>query len=269
MTRILIAAAVMACAFEGVQGQEPRFEAAVLKRNVSGEQGQILDTQGQRFTARNVTMRTLILNAYRPRSTQLTGAPSWVESERYDLVATVPAGTTPDLRAGMLRALLEERASLVVRFADRNENVYFLQMDRTDGRLGPSLRTSPRDCGAVAAAQAAGQPPIQLPDAANGAPPCGIRSEGGEFLAGGITMEGFARNLGSRAGRIVIDRTSLAGYYELSLNYDPRRDASTTGATDAPSLFTALREQLGLRLEPGQAPVQGLTIDRIERPSTD
>jgi len=270
MTRI--AATVLAgavCSGLGTIAQEPRFEAAVLKRNVSAEQGQILDTQGQRYTARNVTMRTLILNAYRPRSLQLTGAPSWVESERYDLVATMPVGTTPDLRAAMLRALLEERTGLVARYADRDENVYFLRLDRADGRLGPSLRASPRDCGAVAAAQAAGQPPIRLPDAANGAPPCGIRSEGGEFLAGGITMEGLARNLGSRAGRIIIDRTDLTGYYELSLKYDARRDVSAADAADAPSLFTALREQLGLRLEPGQAPVQGLTIDRIERPSTD
>src|SRR6186713_825685 len=77
------------------------------------------------------------------------------------------------------------------------------------------------------------------------------------------------RNLGSRAGRIIIDRTGLDAYYELSLTYDARREASATDATDAPSLFTALREQLGLRLESGRAPVQGLTIDRIERPSAD
>ena len=98
---------------------------------------------------------------------------------------------------------------------------------------------------------------------------CGIQSEGGMFLAGGITMDSFARNLGSRAGRIVIDRTGLAGYYELALNYDPRRDASGGAPSDAPSLFTALQEQLGLRLEPGRAPVQALVIDRIERPTSD
>jgi uncharacterized protein (TIGR03435 family) len=89
------------------------------------------------------------------------------------------------------------------------------------------------------------------------------------FLAGGITMDSFARNLGSRAGRIVIDRTALTGYYELTLNYDARRDAAAGDPSDAPSLFTAMQEQLGLRLEAGRAPVQALVIDRIERPASD
>jgi uncharacterized protein (TIGR03435 family) len=132
-------------------------------------------------------MRTLILNAYRPRSLQLAGAPPWVESDRYDLVATMPAGATPENRAAMLRALLAERAGLAAHYEDRDENVYILTAARADGRLGPSLRTSPRDCAAVAAAQQAGRAPIQLPAADNGAPPCGIQSEGGMFLAGGIT----------------------------------------------------------------------------------
>jgi uncharacterized protein (TIGR03435 family) len=249
--------------------QEPAFEAAALKRNVSGESGQIVDTQGQRFVAQNVTMRTLILNAYRPRSLQLTGAPSWVESERYDVVAAMPPGTSPERRAAMLRTLLADRLRLLAHYADREEDVYFLTLDRAGGSLGPSLRISPGDCGAVAAAQAAGRPPIRLPDADNGAPPCGILSNGGEFLAGGITMDVLARNLGSRAGRIIVDRTGLTGYYQLTLKYDPRAGASPANADDAPSLFTAMREQLGLRLEPGRAPVQALVIDRIERPSSD
>jgi uncharacterized protein (TIGR03435 family) len=269
MTRLLAALAAIACVAVPLTAQEAHFEAAALKRNVSGEQGQILDTQGQRYIARNVTLRTLVLNAYRPRSLQLAGAPSWVESDRYDLVATMPVGTTPDGRAAMLRALLADRASLAAHYEDREENVYLLTLARADGRLGPSLRTSPRDCAAVAAAQQAGRPPIQLPPAENGAPPCGIQTNGGQFLAGGITMDSLARNLGSRAGRIVIDRTELGGYYELTLKYDERRDTSVGDPTDAPSLFTALQEQLGLRLEAGRAPVQALVIDRIERPASD
>ncbi len=268
MTRILTIVTAV-CLLVPLQAQDARFEAAALKRNVAGESGQVLDTQGQRYTARNVTIRTLILNAYRPRSLQLAGAPSWVESERYDLVATMPAGSTPDDRAAMLRALLAERSRLVAHYEDRDENVYVLTLARADGRLGPSLRVSPRDCAAVAAAQQAGRPPMRLPDADNGAPPCGILSNGGEFLAGGITMDSLARNLGSRAGRIVIDRTGLDGYYQLTLRYDPRREASVADPSDAPSLFTALQEQLGLRLESGRAPVQALVIDHIERPATD
>jgi uncharacterized protein (TIGR03435 family) len=258
-------AAVLCVGIIGL-AQEPSFEAAILKRNVSGESGQILDTQGQRFTARNVTLRTLILNAYRPRSTQLAGAPSWVETDRYDLVATSPVGTTPEAGAAMLRQLLGERAGLIAHYEDREQDVYLLTVDRADRRLGASLRVSPRDCAAVAAARVAGPPPIRLPDADNGAPPCGILSNGGEFLAGGITMDSLARNLGSRAGRIVIDRTELVGYYQLTLKYDASREGFAANP-DLPSLFTALREQLGLRLEPGRAPVQSLVIDHVERPT--
>jgi uncharacterized protein (TIGR03435 family) len=265
LRRIIATVSVFCIGITGA-AQEPSYEAAVLKRNVSGESGQIIDTQGQRFTARNVTMRTLILNAYRPRSTQLTGAPTWVETDRYDLIATLPTGTPQDVGSAMLRQLLRERAGLIAHYEDREQDVYLLTLDRTDRRLGPSMRVSPRDCGAVEAARVAGQPPIRLPDADNGAPPCGILSNGGEFLAGGITMDNLARNLGSRAGRIVIDRTALPGYYQLTLKYDASRDGSTA-SPDVPSLFTALREQLGLRLEPGRAPIQALVIDHIERPS--
>jgi uncharacterized protein (TIGR03435 family) len=267
MTRRLVAILTSAACL-GLTGlaQEPSYDAAVLKRNVSGESGQMLDTQGQRFTARNVTIRTLILNAYRPRSTQLAGAPSWVESDRYDLIATLPVGTTSDAGAAMLRQLLTERAGLMAHYEDREQDVYLLTLDRADRRLGPSLRVSPRDCAAVEAARAAGQPPVRLPDADNGAPPCGILSNGGEFLAGGITMDSLARNLGSRAGRITIDRTGLTGYYQLTLKFDASRDGSGANP-DVPSLFTALREQLGLRLDAGRAPVQSLVIDHIDRPS--
>jgi uncharacterized protein (TIGR03435 family) len=158
---------------------------------------------------------------------------------------------------------------LVAHYEDRDEEVYLVTLSRADGRPGRALRTSPRDCAAVETAQQADRPPIRLPPAENGAPPCGIQTNGGVFLAGGITMESFARNLGSRAGRIVIDRTGLAGYYELTLKYDGRREAAAAEPSDEPSLFTAVQEQLGLRLEAGRGPVQALVIDCIERPASD
>ena len=267
MTRllaILVAAAPLLAA-----GQDLGFEVASLKRNLSVESGQMVDQQGLRYRMVNVTMRTMILNAYRPRSLRLVNAPGWVESERYDLEATMPAGTSTDQRAVMLRMLLAERVRLVAHYEDRDDDVYFLDLAREDGRLGASMRRSPRDCAATAAAAQAGRPAPELAPAANGAPPCGIRSQGGEFLAGGVTMDSLARNLGGRSGRVVIDRTGLEGFYELTLNYDAARDASAASPSDVPTLFTALQEQLGLKLQSGRAPVQTLVIDRIERPAAD
>jgi uncharacterized protein (TIGR03435 family) len=253
----------------GLAAQDSSFEVATLKRNLSVESGQMVDQQGLRYRMVNVTMRTMILNAYRPRSLRLVGAPGWVESERYDLEATMPAGTGADQRAAMLRNLLAARARLVAHYEDREDDVYFLALARQDGRLGASMRLSPRDCAANAAATQAGKPAPPLAPAGNGAPPCGIRSQGGEFLAGGITLDSLARNLGSRSGRIVIDRTGLDGFYELTLNYDAARDASAVSPADVPNLFTAIQEQLGLKLQSGRAPVQTLIIDRIERPAAD
>jgi len=109
----------------------------------------------------------------------------------------------------------------------------------------------------------AGKPEPALTPPSNGAPPCGIRANRGEFLAGGITVEGLARNLASRAGRVIFDRTGLAGYYQITLRFAP--DVAVD--TDMPTLFTALQEQLGLKLEPSGAPLQTLVIDHIERPA--
>ncbi len=91
-----------------------------------------------------------------------------------------------------------------------------------------------------------------------------MRANGGEVLAGGLTMDVFARNLGPGAGRVVFDRTGLEGYYDLTLKFSRDQDPANP---DAPSIFTALQEQLGLKLEPGRAPLQTLVIEHIERPS--
>jgi uncharacterized protein (TIGR03435 family) len=250
--------------------QTPQFEAAVLKRNVSGDSGQDVDQQGNQYRAHNVTLRTLILNAYRPRATEIIGAPAWLAADRYDLLATMPPGATPEDRAAMLRALLLERLRLSAHLEERDGDVYFLTLARSDRRLGSSIRLSPRDCAAAAAATQAGRPAPEMARAENGAPPCGLRTTAGEMLAGGLTMDSLARNLSSRAGRIVIDRTGLDGYYELTLHYaEPARNGAPPPADDLPSFFTALQEQLGLKLEPGRAPLSTLVIDHVDRATVD
>src|SRR5688572_18036814 len=103
-----LAALFVASVIAGIASQELTFEVAVLKRNVGTDSGQMVDQQGLRYRMVNVTLRTMILNAYRPRSLNLVGAPGWAGSDRYDLEATVPPGTGADQRAAMLRSLLAE-----------------------------------------------------------------------------------------------------------------------------------------------------------------
>jgi uncharacterized protein (TIGR03435 family) len=246
-----------------VAAQEVRFEVASLKRNSSGSSATSMTDRPDGLVMENGTLRNLIFNAFRPQSTELVGAPGWLE-DRYNLVAKAAGPTTAEQRAAMLRALLAERVHLQAHYEMREQPVFELVFANRDRSLGPNLVPTDRDCAAAAAARDAGKPSPALIPASNGAPPCGIRGNRGEFLAGGITMEGLARNLSSRAGRVIFDRTGLAGYYQVTLTFAPDLAAD---AADAPTLFTALQEQLGLKLEPSRAPLQTLVIDRVERPT--
>ena len=98
---------------------------------------------------------------------------------------------------------------------------------------------------------------------------CGTRTNmtptAGKVSGSGITMETFARNLAGGTGRNVVDKTGLTGSYDLELEFTPDQSPDTSG----PSLFTAMQEQLGLKLDAQRAPVEVLVIDRLEKPTPD
>ena len=127
---------------------------------------------------------------------------------------------------------------------------------RTDGRVGPQLLRFGGDCAALVAAVRQGREKPELPTPSNGAAACGYGIGPRGLTAGGITMSTFAAAIKGYAGRPVIDKTELAGYYELTLEM----------TADVP-VFTAIREQLGLKLEPDRAPLPVVVIDQIERPT--
>ena len=263
MTRIARLATLWLGTVAVLAAQEPRFEVVSLKRNASGSPSTSMSDRPDGMVMENGTLRNLIFNAFRPQSTELVGAPGWL-ADRYDLIAKAMGPATAEQRAAMLRALLAERLQLQAHYEMREQPVYELVFARRDRSLGPQIVQTDRDCAAAAAARDAGKPAPALSQSSNGAPPCGIRANRGEFLAGGITMEGLARNLASRAGRVIFDRTGLGGYYQVTLTFAPDVAAD---ASDAPTLFTALQEQLGLKLEPSRAPLQTLIIDHVERPT--
>ncbi len=143
---------------------------------------------------------------------------------------------------------------------------------RADGRLGPKLKPSTHDCIAEsAAARQRGGPPRQLTTEADFLDSCGMRMGPGRIIGGGMTMEGFTFNLRGLSGRVVRDKTGLKGFYVMDFTYaEPNQAGAATGAgdpNDAPSVFTALQEQLGLKLEPDKMPLQHVVIDHIERPT--
>jgi len=274
----------------------PQFEVASIKPNKSGDMRVMMSVQpGGRFTATNVTLRMMIRNAYQLQEFQITGGPSWIADERFDIVAKAEAGDQmgdpfraeqtgqPSRGQLMIRALLADRFKLVVHDENKDMPIYALVLARSDGKLGPQLKTSEVDCAAIVAAARArgGRGPMgPPPDPGRGGPPpqCGIRIGPGNMAVGGSPMSQVATSLSMFAGRIVVDKTGLSGSYDFTLAWTPDQMPGAgqrpPGAPEPPpidpngaSLFTAVQEQLGLKLDSQRGPVAMLVIDRAERPT--
>jgi uncharacterized protein (TIGR03435 family) len=256
-----------------------RFEVTSVKPNRSGALNVGIDVPGtRRFTVTNASLREIIRFAHDLDDARLVGGPDWIRSERFDIVATaerdIPTWTPdgpPAALLSMVRALLAERFHLETHSETRELPVYALVLGRADQKLGPRASVSTVDC----AASRAEQRPALSPGEA---PACGMRIGPGQMLLGGVPMSRFATVLAPFAQRLVIDRTGLTGAYNLQLSWTPQgpRLPPPDGAPPLPpvdpngaSLFTAIQEQLGLKLEPSRAPVEVVVIDRVERPSPD
>lgn len=282
----------------------PTFEVVSIKRSVTdrADARSLGSNVNQRpdggFTMTNVFVGTLVSRAYPPAGPiDMVGLPGWAMSERYDVSATSSVSNpTPDDRIAMLRALLADRFKLLVHVETREQPVYDLVLARRDGRLGSGLTTLDVDCAAQLAARDAaaetardaGTPPPRppFPDLNAPPPPCTLRTVNavlrdrggdglgrlGDLMEGETTMDNMATALRMATGRLVVNKTGLAGSYRVKMNFDligarrgPNVDASTPDA--APSVFTAVQEQLGLKLESASAPRDTLIIDRLERPT--
>jgi uncharacterized protein (TIGR03435 family) len=258
----------------------PAFEVVSIRENRSGEAGQSMRRQpGGRITTSNIPLRMLILSAYGLQPQQLVGGPDWIDSARYDIIAQA-SGELPVSEPGtvgplqlMMQRMLADRFQLAVHTERRELPIYALTLARSDRRLGPKIRTATTDCETLMAqmlkgAQGGGPPPSE-PQRPDGGPACGMRFDGRRLTAGGASMAALARMLVVPAGRLVEDRTGLAGGFDFDLEFT-MDGAAPPGApapdANAPSIFTALEEQLGVKLEPTRAPVEVLVIDRVERP---
>jgi uncharacterized protein (TIGR03435 family) len=225
------------------------FEVATIRphKEVS-ENSRIRLQPGGRVEASNVTLRRMIVGAYDVTDQQLVDAPSWVNQERWDLEAQaegLPANVTPEMMFPLLRKLLEDRFHLKVRREMREMPVYQLLVDRG----GPKLKLTTTE---------------GLDGANTSAGPKGIKVD-----AVRLGMQRFSQMMSSRVGRAVVDRTGLSGRYDFTLEWVPEMAATATGdgAPAGPSVFTALRETLGLRLESGRDMVEVLVVESVARPT--
>jgi uncharacterized protein (TIGR03435 family) len=181
----------------------------------------------------------------------------------------------------MLRALLADRFGLVTHPETRQLPIYRLVMARRDRVLGPQLKPAGPDCGPITPPAGVPLPPPPPPGSGPGATPltgtrgltrrCGTLMYPGGMSARAMTMEALAGVMAFNVGRPVVNDTALAGEFDIDMAYAPDLGvgppSAAAAATSTPSLFTALEEQLGLKLESARGPVNVVVIDRVERPA--
>jgi len=240
-----------------------RFDVVSLKRNTSGARSASFGAvPGVAFSMTNVALRALVTYAYGVADEEVVGAPDWLTADRYDMTAKAEGKPGDDQVKAMIRTLLKDRMRLAAHIEPQEKPVYALVVARP---AHPGLKKSTLDCDAIRAARDAaarsGTPPTPVP----GAPQCGYMWSGATISSGGMTMDTLADILRGLAGRKVLNRTLLEGRYEFTLRASGATSAPPS-PDDPPTIFTALQEQLGLRLDSQRAPLDTLVIDHIERP---
>lgn len=223
--------------------QQVEFEVVSVKPNNSHSYNMGIEDNKGMWRATNITPKMLIVNAYEILEDQLLGVPSWADSERFDIQGKYEDQPGPN--AGQRRELLRLQSLLADRFQfkmhreTREGKGYFLVVAKNGPKLTPA------------------------------SVPQGMTASPGHMEFKGTTIEMLARNLASRVHGPVMDHTGLTGRYDLTIDYDPDPMGSGPSDSPKPSLFTALQEQVGLKLEPTKAPIEMLVIDRIERPTAN
>jgi uncharacterized protein (TIGR03435 family) len=278
------------------------FQAVSVKQNVSGSVFARVDVRSPgRFTAVNVPAALLVRFAYGLEDFQVVGGPRWLESDRFDVVASSAGEATVDQKRAMLRQVLQDRFNLSAHTETRPLPIYALMLARNDGRLGPGLRRSVTNCRSGAESALGPDAPgfgigsgIQAnalrwvgsdSPAWPGMPSCGFfgpspntnlpAGQGGLSFRG-LTMSSLARTIEELVHRSVTDETKLAGSFDGDFGFieelpPPPPPPGQPSPFTAPflSIFTALPEQLGLKLQASRGPVNVLVIDAVQRPTPD
>jgi uncharacterized protein (TIGR03435 family) len=249
----------------------PVFDVVIVKPNHSGSGSTSMNTNNDSFSATNISLKRLLERAYDIKEDLISGEPGWVDSARFDLKAKVVDPNidelkklSPEQRRSMLQPVLTERFQLKVHTETRILPIYEMVV----AKGGPRFKET------------------QPGETADGDKGSGTIGRGGmsvrntELTAREVPLSSLTDVLSRQLHRTVLDKTGLTGKYDLELKWAPESsdpmfkgtDGSqqrTEPAPDAtgPSLFTALQEQLGLKLQSGKGPVETLVIDHVEMPT--
>ena len=226
-----------------------RFEVASIRplQSAGGEPSNRRVLPGGRFVATATTVRTLIRIAFGTDDNRMSGAPGWIDNETFNIDATTVDRvevTTPQQFQQLILSLLEDRFQLKFHREQKEGPVYWLELNKP-GRLGPALKLS----------------------AADSQPNMSTNSNGSRsaMKASKMSMSDIAAALRRQAGRPVEDHTDLKGNFDFQIEWTPEE---TPDSVD-PSLFTVLKEQLGLKLQSAKGPIENLVIDQISHPSAN
>jgi uncharacterized protein (TIGR03435 family) len=249
---------------------------SVKTSNAGGARNTSIGAVGGRFVATNVTIKGLLRYAYRSRTTDLTnaqlvGGPAWVDTDRFDVEAKPEGDSRPiplEQMQQMVQSLLQDRFQLKIRRETREMPVYNLVTVKSE-KLKLSEDQSPPVPGA-------GQQPPNASTPPRGAARMAVGGSGGTLEATAIGMAQLASSLQVQVDRPIIDKTNLPGLFDIHLQFAPESSSPVGGPQQAapvlpsdppgPSLFTAIQEQLGLKLESGKGPVAVIVIDRVQKP---
>lgn len=286
MTRIFLLSAICVLSLAAQTTpppKSPEFEVASIKPMKSIPQGVFFGIKpGGHFNANGVAVKFLIEDAYGVKDSQLSGLPPWAEKDRYDIDAKCDEATAawfdklkPDDRAAQLRVMLQnllrDRFNLSLTRDTKDLPVYALVVAKNGPKLKTSTFTPPEN-----------SPDMPRAPGVGGGPQMGIRMNGrGQLTETYGDMNMLADVLSRFCGRPVINKTALTGRYDFDLKWTPDEEqggpmspGARPGGDDAPppdstgtSLFTAIQEQLGLKLEPQKAPMDVLVIQHIDHPT--
>lgn len=220
--------------------QAPEFEVASVRPAQAGAKTQIRRDPAGGFFASSITLKLLITFAYNIQDFQLAGLADGIGAERFDVACKTPAGAKKEQTWVMLQALLADRFKLAAHREERQTTIYAMVVSKNGFKLKEST---------------------EAPGEADGS----LKFGAGRVTCIKVPTADMALVLAGVTGRRVIDRTGVDGRYDVKLEWAPDGERGTNA--EGPSLFTAVEEQLGLKLVAEKGPVEMLVIDHVERPT--
>jgi uncharacterized protein (TIGR03435 family) len=267
----LLALVFVVMAAATIAAQDSAIEVVSIKPTPPGTAGGSFGSRpGGGVVTVNMPMRSLISLAYElTDSNAIEGAPEWFFREGFDVNAKYAGQPTPDQTRAAWRAVFAERFKLKARLDTREVQAFSVVLAQPERGVPPGLTRVDVDCAGRRAAFQRGEPPPELKPLPNGMVPCGSSYSGNTVTTGGMPLAQFLRSVQLSAGGLLLDKTGLDGYYAFTVKYSSPRAGIAPDLDAPPDLVTALREQLGLKLEPTRATTEVLVIEHIERPAPD